>query len=209
MSWPYHLLDLTETEKHQRRLLLDRYAVYAQLSALIPIAAYQLYRLGAWVYAENQKAKVKYSAIPSSPAVRRGRASKTGTVVRKWRALVWWLEGEIAPTWGLRVHWVAGVSWMAWLLFLCIHQTGHGMFIFLVSYQRSCTGFRFAWYHLFPQKLYLKLLDLHYPTCIFCSRDWASLPRFCLRLSCIYVIKFFAFSSLLNLSKGTTVTNTM
>ncbi|KUJ14661.1 uncharacterized protein LY89DRAFT_720150 [Mollisia scopiformis] len=125
MPWPYHLLDLTETEKHQRRLLLDRYAVYAQLSALIPIAAYQLYRLGAWVYAENQKAKVRYSAIPSSPAVRRDRASKTGTVVRKWRALVWWLEGEIAPTWGLRIHWVAGVSWMAWLLFLCIHQTGH------------------------------------------------------------------------------------
>lgn len=129
MSWPYQLLDLTEAEKHQRRLLLDRYAVYSQLSALIPILAYQLYRLGAWVYKENQRTKVRYSSIPSSPAVRHDRASTSGIIVRKWRSVVWWLEGEIAPEWGLRIYWVAGGSWMAWLLFLCFHQTGHGMFI--------------------------------------------------------------------------------
>lgn len=124
MGWPYHLLDLTHDEKHLRRLALDRYAVYSQLSALIPILAYQLYRLGGWVYSERQRAKVRYSAIPSSPGLKQSRTSTTGAVVRRWRAFVWWLKGEVAPTWGLRVHWIAGTTWMTWLLFLCVHQTG-------------------------------------------------------------------------------------
>lgn len=131
MGWPYQLLDLTESEKHQRRLALDRYAVYSQLSALVPIVAYQLYRLAVWVYSERQRAKVRYDAIPSSPGVKHDKASSTGLFVRKWRALAWWLDGEVAPNWGLRIHWLAGSFWMAWLLFLCVHQTGHGMSVFL------------------------------------------------------------------------------
>lgn len=130
MGWPYHLLDLTNDEKHQRRLALDRYAAYSQLSALVPILAYQLYRLVAWVYSGRQRAKVRYSAIPSSPGLKQSRTSTAGAVVRRWRAFVWWLEGEVAPTWGLRIHWIAGTSWMAWLLFLCIHQTGEGTLYF-------------------------------------------------------------------------------
>lgn len=127
MAWPYHIINLPEEEKHLRRLALDRYAVYAQLSAFIPILAYQLYRIGSWVYSERQRANVRYSAIPSSPGLKHDRESSTGAVAKRWRALVWWLEGEVALNWGLRIHWIAGTSWMAWLLFLCIHQTGQGM----------------------------------------------------------------------------------
>lgn len=129
MGWPYHLVDLTHDEKHQRRLTLDRYGVYSQLSALIPVIAYQLYRICVWVYSERQRARVRYSAVPGSPGVKHDRASTASSLVRKWRSTVWWLEGEIAPNWGLRIHWVAGGSWMVWLLFLCVNETGEGKLV--------------------------------------------------------------------------------
>jgi hypothetical protein len=126
MSWPYHLLDLTHEQKHERRLLLDRYGVYAQLSALIPILGYQFYRLSVWMYSERQRSKTKYSAIPSSPTLKRTRTSASGTWAARTRALVWWLESEVAIGWGLRGQWIAAGFWVSWLLFLCVHQTGQG-----------------------------------------------------------------------------------
>lgn len=137
MDWPYHFVDLTEEQKLHRRELLDRYGVYSQLSALIPIIGYQLYRLGAWVYSERQRSKVDYNAIPSSPVVKRARHTTSGVVVRKWRRVVWWLEEEVAPRWGLglRGQWIGTAAWLTWLLFLCVHRTGDGMCIhFCVLY---------------------------------------------------------------------------
>jgi hypothetical protein len=125
MAWPYHLLDLTHEQKHERRLLLDRYGVYAQLSALIPILAYQLYRLGFWVYSER-RSKASYSAIPSSPTLKRSRASTAGSFARNWRSTVWWLEGEIVTGWPSRGQLIAAGAWVSWLLFLCVHNTGEG-----------------------------------------------------------------------------------
>ena len=37
MGWPWEIYALDATEKHSRRLALDRYALYAQLSGLVPI----------------------------------------------------------------------------------------------------------------------------------------------------------------------------
>lgn len=105
--------------------------MYAQLSALIPILGYQLYRLAVWVYSEKQRTKFDYSAIPSSPTSKRERQSSSGAAVRKWRATLWWLEGEVAEGWGERGHWIAAGCWMAWLLFLCVHKTGDGQYHFL------------------------------------------------------------------------------
>jgi hypothetical protein len=132
MGWPYHLLDLTHEQKHERRLLLDRYGVYAQLSALIPILAYQLYRLGVWVCSERKRSKASYSAIPSSPILKRSRASTAGNSARKWRSTVWWLEGELAAGWPSRGQFIAAGVWTSWLLFLCVHKTGEGM-CFVIS----------------------------------------------------------------------------
>lgn len=126
MSWPYRFVDLTHEQRHERRVLLDRYGVYAQLSALVPIALYQLYRLTAWVYSERQKIKPGYSAVPGSPAAKKVRQSKAARIAKKWRITVWWLGGDLAPGWGLRGHWIAGLAWTTWLLFLCIHGTGDG-----------------------------------------------------------------------------------
>ena len=130
MSWPYKIiLELTEEQKHDRRILLDRYGVYAQLSALIPILGYQLYRLAIWVSFARQRSKVRYSEVPSSPVSKHGRDSKTGSVVTKWREIKWWLGGEVADGWGIRGQWVAGIVWSCYLLYLCVKETGDGMFL--------------------------------------------------------------------------------
>ncbi len=132
MAWPYHLVDLTEAQKHERRLLLDRYGVYAQLSALVPILFYQLYRLAVWVSLARRRSKVKYSSVPSSPDLKHGRGSREGVLVRKWRTAKWWLEGEVGEGWGVRGLWVAGGLWGSWLGILCVMETGDGMYSFLV-----------------------------------------------------------------------------
>ena len=126
MGWPYHLLDLSSEERDLRSELLRRYAVYAQLSALIPILTFQLYRLAGWVFSERQRSKLNYSALPSSPSLKQARFSSLGSLRRKWRSALWWLESEVYPGWGLRGHWIAAAAWITWLLFLCIHKTGHG-----------------------------------------------------------------------------------
>ena len=133
MGWPYHLLDLTQEQKHERRLLLDRYGVYAQLSALIPILAYQLYRLAVWVYSERQRSKVNYAAIPSSPTLKQKRTTSSGSLAKTWRSTAWWLESEIATGWGLRGQWIAAGVWVSWLLFLCIHKTGEGKILSILT----------------------------------------------------------------------------
>lgn len=132
MAWPYHInLDLTHDQKVQRRDLLNRYGTYANLSIWIPILAFRLYRLGAWVYSERQRGKIDYSEVPSSPRLKQHRHTTSGTIVRKWRSVRWWLGGEVAPGWGVRGRWIAGGIWTTWLLFLCIHKTGDGMLILL------------------------------------------------------------------------------
>ncbi|RDW73786.1 hypothetical protein BP5796_07228 [Coleophoma crateriformis] len=124
MAWPYHFVELTDVQKHERRVLLDRYGAYAQLSALVPILAFQLYRLASWVYSERQRAKIAYSAIPGSPRAKEARNSTMGAFLQQWRSAMWWLGGDVAEGWGTRGRWIAGASWTVWLLFLSIHKTG-------------------------------------------------------------------------------------
>jgi hypothetical protein len=125
MAWPYHFIDLDDEQKLQRRELLDRYGLYAQLSALIPILGYQLYKFGAWIYTEKLCSKVVVSEDPTSVSSKRGDKT-SGVVVQTWRSVLWWLEDEVAPGWGLIGHWIAAGCWTSWLLFLCIHKTGDG-----------------------------------------------------------------------------------
>lgn len=126
MSWPYRLDGGSDAQKHERRLLIDRYGIYSQLSALIPILGYQLYRLALWVNSERQRTKVTYSAVPSSPDRKRAKTSIVGKLRAQWRSFVWWLGGEVFTGWGLRGHWIASGLWTAWLLFLSVHRTGDG-----------------------------------------------------------------------------------
>ncbi|EKD15004.1 uncharacterized protein L3040_003798 [Drepanopeziza brunnea f. sp. 'multigermtubi'] len=126
MGWPYHIISLTESQVQERRVLLDRYGVYAQLSALVPVIFYQLYRLAVWVSLVRRRSKD--SVLPSSPDLKVRRGGTEGVLVRKWRATKWWLGGEVAEGWGSRGHWVAGGAWATWLLLLCVRETGEDYF---------------------------------------------------------------------------------
>jgi hypothetical protein len=131
MEFPYQFLDLTKEEKHLRRLTLDRYGNYAQLSALVPIALYLLYRavvrVSDWALARFRK--TSYAAVPSSPVLKVRRNSNRGgwaTVARKWK---WWLQDDISLLGhhvGQRDQWIFGSFWAAFLLFLCVPETGRG-----------------------------------------------------------------------------------
>ncbi|KAB8292972.1 hypothetical protein EYC80_007336 [Monilinia laxa] len=129
MSWPYRIyFDHTKEQLAQRRILLDRYGVYAQLSIFIPIILYNLYRLAVWVYSERQRSKVDYSAVPSSPTLKMRRNSKRAIFGRKIRSVVWWLGDEVVKGWGEKGHWIAAGLWGAWMGFLCVHNTGDDYF---------------------------------------------------------------------------------
>lgn len=127
MNWPWVIRDVPDMEKLHRRVLLDRYGLYAQLSALVPIAAYWLYRLAIWVVHERQRAKPEYTSVPSSPGTKQAEATKVGRIEKKWRILRWWLEGE-SFGYGKRIHLLAGLAWAAWLVFLSVHRTGDDYF---------------------------------------------------------------------------------
>lgn len=129
MQWPYHLVDLSSSQKHERRVLLNRYGVYAQLSPLVPILVYRLYRLAVWVYLERRRAKAPYDAVPSSPRLKHAKLARSGALRRRWRSAVWWLDGEVREGWGERRLWVLGMIWALWMGVLCVRETGDGMFV--------------------------------------------------------------------------------
>lgn len=125
MGWPWHIIDLTKPETDARRVLLDRYGLYAQLSPIIPIALYNIYRLAKWVDSERRNAKGQYSQVPTSPSLKKHRQSQSGIFASWWRRAAWWLEGE-SSLGGERKFWVISVVWTVWLLFLSVYKTGDG-----------------------------------------------------------------------------------
>ncbi len=130
MGWPYLFLDLTPDEKSHRRELLTQYALYSQLSALIPILGYGVYRLCAALFARKGAFGVAYSALRQSPGTTEStQGSKDvsfNAISKRWRSVQWWLHDEVAPDWGLRGRWIAAFLWTFWLLLLCVLRTGHG-----------------------------------------------------------------------------------
>ena len=130
MAWPWRFVTLSEEELTLRRQLLDRHGAYAQLSAAVPVLVYLLYRLGVWVLSQRRRVDPGYQALPSrtGSVPRKGRKfSSVGALKSQWRLVSWWLDGQAFVGWGTRGHWIAGVSWTSWLLFLSVHQTGDGM----------------------------------------------------------------------------------
>jgi hypothetical protein len=128
MGWPYKFITLDEADRHARRLTLDRYASYAQLSSLIPVALVLLYRIARWS-AKSAASRGSYNAIPNSPALKFERESERGVWRTQYNKLRWWLAGDLhlfGQLYGQRDQWVFGGLWTAWLLFLCIAETGQG-----------------------------------------------------------------------------------
>ena len=105
MAWPnYHFIDLSKDEKNARRQTLAAYALYAQLSALLPIALVLLHRLAKRA-ASAGESKGDYAAVPSSPVLKQRRNSSAGTWSSWSRRAQWWLGEDVVvagTVWGQR-----------------------------------------------------------------------------------------------------------
>ncbi|EAA30686.1 hypothetical protein GE21DRAFT_10435 [Neurospora crassa] len=118
MNWPYQFLDLSQAEKQARRQSLDRYALYAQLSALIPIGLVWLYQT---LNKSSSSRKRDYTAVPSSDSFNTRKQSNW------WSKLRWWLGEDVVAfeeVLGQREQWIGGFVWAMWLLVLCVAGTG-------------------------------------------------------------------------------------
>ncbi|KAI0165296.1 metalloreductase Fre8 [Hypoxylon sp. FL1284] len=128
MGWPWEIYVLDAAEKQARRQSLNRHALYAQLSALIPIAVVVLYRLGIWLtrrFAPPREAE--YLAVPTSPTLKQARRSAAGSWASTARRFAWWLGDDVTflgVSWGQRDQIIAGFVWTVWLVFLCMVGTG-------------------------------------------------------------------------------------
>jgi hypothetical protein len=94
MAWPnYHFIDLDKAEKRLRRETINRYALYAELSSLIPIVILLVYRLVK--HASSRASGAGYAAVPSSPVLKQRRNSGLGSVTTRVRSLSWWLGEDV------------------------------------------------------------------------------------------------------------------
>ena len=130
MGWPYQFVDLSDSEKALRRQALDRYAFFAQISALLPVLIVLAFRVNLlaarWA---GDRSKGSYDAVPNSPALKSQRRSGLGALSTHVRQLRWWLGDDIVlfgQVWGQRDEWIVGSLWAIWLSLLCVLGTGSG-----------------------------------------------------------------------------------
>lgn len=130
MGWPYKFISLTADERHARRETLDRYAAYAQLSALLPVALFLFYRLASWARKAVEEGRGgSYGAVPTSPSLKMQRQTAWGAWRIRIGQLRWWLRDDVyifGQFCGQRDQLLFGSLWTAWLLVLCVVETGHG-----------------------------------------------------------------------------------
>src|SRR3569833_2327374 len=129
MAWPYQFLDSTPEERHQRRLVLDRYGFYAQLVVLIPFTIALVYRVSGWASKAARSRYGTYDAIPDSPSLKSQLLSAKGTCASRLRQLRWWLGDDVfmfVQHWGQRDQWIFGSLWASLLLVLSVLETGTG-----------------------------------------------------------------------------------
>ncbi|OLN94295.1 putative metalloreductase AIM14 [Colletotrichum chlorophyti] len=126
MSWPYQFLDLSKDEVQLRRETLDRYASYAQFSALTPILLALVYRILSYL-SHRWQSGAAYNAVPGSPDSKRRRKNWADSWDAKITKAKWWLADDVyfmGQHWGQKDQWVFGVGWASWLLVLCVLETG-------------------------------------------------------------------------------------
>lgn len=132
LDWPFTFnLALSEVEKQARRDSLDNHALLAHFSAILPLFAALLVRLGLWLASKASSVSRGdgYAQVPRSPVVKAQRSGAIGGIVARWRLLLWWLGDDVfafGQHWGKRDEWVFGLGWFAWLLVLCWVGTGKG-----------------------------------------------------------------------------------
>ncbi|KAI0814235.1 ferric reductase like transmembrane component [Xylaria sp. FL0064] len=129
MAWPYQFVDLDKAQLQARRHTLDRYGLIAQLSTLVPIVVFLLYRVVAWGVAKaTGSGRGTYAAVPDSPTLKRQRLTAVGSWRTAARKVAWWFGDDVVFlgwNWGPRDQIIAGAVWTMWLLVLCVVNTGN------------------------------------------------------------------------------------
>ncbi|KAL6852715.1 hypothetical protein ACO1O0_007263 [Amphichorda felina] len=124
MGWPYQFITLSDEEKELRHQSLAFYAAVAHLSAFAPALIYLLARLVQNVRERLVSKDGGYQEVPGSPALKSQRVSGGAS---RWARLGWWMGDDVyvmGRHWGQRDEWIAGISWTAWMLVLCVRGTG-------------------------------------------------------------------------------------
>lgn len=150
----YQLLKQLNPEQQQaRRDALDLNATIAQASIGVVLAIIQLYFLISWVSSKVGKKDTKWE--PSSPYVKhefqREKKSFGGGLRSFGRRVKWYMDEPVLEGWGSTGAWFAGSIWTAWLLALCVRNTGDGEFdLFSRAFQDPSLRFPF-WTTLYYQ----------------------------------------------------------
>lgn len=127
-DWSYQFLKLSAAERHERRVVLDRYGLYAQLSALLVIVLFVVGRLAQRVLGK------KRHAVYDTESTSLANLKHQRWLSVKLRIYQWWLGGDVEFSGlklGRRDEVMLGSIWTAWLLFLCIAHTGNGAYIYV------------------------------------------------------------------------------
>ena len=128
MAFGWHFIDLSDSQKAQRRVALDTAANVAQYSALVPLLCLQLYFL--FLILDNRRSSHVNRFISPSLYLNNLASDKPkwSYQVRKTvTSLTWWASTPVGKDWGSRGEWLFGAIWAAWLLLLSIAYTGEGM----------------------------------------------------------------------------------
>jgi len=125
----WHFKDLSSDQKHERRLLLDQYATIAQASVLVPLLVLQLYFFAYWIRSHWTNSNVLET--PGSPHEKAaGRRPDVLTRAKtSLRIFLWWAgEPVVIGDYyvSTRGELLGASAWFAWLLLLCVLQTGDG-----------------------------------------------------------------------------------
>lgn len=126
MAWQF--LDITKSEKHARRLVLDRYAALGEISTLLPVLVLIVARFAYLVYQRVASQDPAYNAVPGSPAAKARRTGLTGSWRMTIRRVSWWLGDDVefaGQNWGRCDQFAFGAVYTLWLLILCTVETGN------------------------------------------------------------------------------------
>ncbi|KAH7407975.1 metalloreductase Fre8 [Cadophora sp. MPI-SDFR-AT-0126] len=125
MEWPYQFLELSKAQKAERQSTLDRYALYAQISGLLPILSMLLLRLTRNIFQKVTWKDLTYDTLPKSPD-RRYQKKFSPLLSSRLREFIWWSRSEPSFIGKTGASWdqlIVGAIWLTWLLFLCINET--------------------------------------------------------------------------------------
>ncbi|KAI9692741.1 MAG: hypothetical protein M1820_009384 [Bogoriella megaspora] len=120
MAFGWHLVDLDDEEKFDRRLALDKFAAIAQFSVIVPLLCVWFLYLFTRPINRRLYRGPRIGPNPGNPD-----GSKLFISLRRvLLSFAWWAGTPVGLDWGRRGDWLFGSIWAAWLLLLCVVQTG-------------------------------------------------------------------------------------